>query len=172
MEGTEQSAARILAVDDDAFSRYLYVGLLSSLGYQVEHATCAADALELLESRPYDVLISDVMMLRTDGIELAHAVRRRAKFADMPVILVTALDDRETRIRGLQVANAILSKPIDKVELALQLKSLLRTRARILGLRRQLDARLALWTAPAGVQVPADPPPPLLSERAVGQGSA
>ncbi len=93
----------------------------------------------MLESGSYDLLVSDVMMLRMDGIELARKVRRDGRFSDMPIILVTALEDRETRIRCLEVADAAMVKPMDREELRVQIGSLLRGRIRILSLRQKAE---------------------------------
>ncbi len=66
---------------------------------------------------------------------------------------MTALGDRETRIYGLQVADAVLTKPIDRAELSLQLDMLLRTRARVLALRQELDEQSGVWNTPLAAQL-------------------
>jgi putative two-component system response regulator len=130
---------RILVVDDDSNARVLQAAIIASAGHQVAEASSAEEALEMLESGSYDLLVSDVMMLRMDGIELARKVRRDGRFSDMPIILVTALEDRETRIRCLEVADAAMVKPMDREELRVQIGSLLRGRIRILSLRQKAE---------------------------------
>jgi DNA-binding response OmpR family regulator len=128
-------AARILVVDDDAIAQAVHGIALSSRGYVVETAASAEVALMRLRCESFDAVISDVMMANVDGIGLARAMRRDPRLIDTPILLITALHDRETRIRALEFADCILTKPVDLDELYLCLVTLLRRRMRVLALR-------------------------------------
>lgn len=131
-------ALRILVVDDDQIARSIYVFALTSQGHFVMCAEDGQEALEKLGAEEFDVLITDLVMPRVDGIELARAVRRDARLVDMPVVLITSRDDRETRLRALEVADAIMTKPVDLMELYLCLDTLMRGRRRVLALREYI----------------------------------
>lgn len=133
------TASRILVVDDEPSARSLYVITLESQGYEVHSAAGADEALKKLENQSYDLLITDLMMPHVDGIGLAKVIRRDMRFVDMPIVLITALDDRETRIRALEVADAVMTKPLDMMELYLRLDMLIQGRMRVLALRERIE---------------------------------
>jgi DNA-binding response OmpR family regulator len=133
------TASRILVVDDEPSARSLYVITLESQGYVVDAASGAREALEALQHETYDLLITDLMMPHVDGIGLARGIRRDPQFVDMPIVLITALDDRETRIRALEVADAVMTKPLDMMELYLRLDMLIQGRLRVLALRERIQ---------------------------------
>jgi diguanylate cyclase len=141
------TAVRILVVDDEPIARAVHGIALSSRGYVVEIADSAETALTRLRSEVFDAVISDVMMSNVDGIGLARMMRRDPRLIDTPILLITALNDRETRIRALEFADCILTKPVDVTELYLSLVTLLRRRARVLALRE----RVALNEGPGPV---------------------
>jgi putative two-component system response regulator len=130
--------ARILVVDDDPVARSIYVVALKSQGYDVEPVGCAEDALACLRSEAFDLLITDLMMPSIDGIELAKAIRRDQRLVDLPILFITSLDDRETRIRVLELGAPIMTKPVDLMELYVCLDRLLLVRTRIGALRECL----------------------------------
>jgi two-component system chemotaxis sensor kinase CheA len=101
----------VLVVEDSITARMLLKHLLEAAGYQVRTALDGVDGLMQLRSGPVDVVVSDVDMPRMNGFELTMQIRSDKKFADVPVVLVTALESREDRERGLAVgANAYLVK--------------------------------------------------------------
>ncbi|HVS00199.1 MAG TPA: HD domain-containing phosphohydrolase [Thermoanaerobaculia bacterium] len=119
-------AKRILVVDDLDHNRILLGGLVETLGYEVE---TARDGLEALAKLPLDVdlILLDVMMPGIDGYEVTRRVRADPIFCDLPIIVVTALDNREDRVRAVQAgANDFIAKPIDKTELLVRLSSQLK----------------------------------------------
>ncbi|MGH8442484.1 MAG: response regulator, partial [Nevskiaceae bacterium] len=101
----------ILLVEDSITSRMLLKGILESAGYRVRTAVDGAEAFTLLRTEPVDLVVSDVEMPRLNGFELTARVRADRKLADLPLVLVTALETREDRERGVDVgANAYLVK--------------------------------------------------------------
>jgi two-component system chemotaxis sensor kinase CheA len=108
------SAARplvVLVVDDSITTRTMEKNLLEAAGYQVRVAMDGIDAWTLLRSETFDLVVSDVDMPRMDGFELTARIRADRKLADLPVVLVTALESREDKERGIEVgANAYVIK--------------------------------------------------------------
>lgn len=101
----------ILVVGDSITSRMLLKGILESAGYRVKTAVDGLDAFMLLRAEKFDLLVSDVEMPRLNGFELTRQVRAHAGLTDLPVILVTALESREDRVRGVDAgANAYIVK--------------------------------------------------------------
>ncbi len=101
----------ILVTDDSVTSRMLLKNILESSGYRVVTAIDGMDALTLLKTRDFDLVVSDVEMPRMDGFELTAKIRADKKLSEMPVVLVTALSSREHQERGIDVgANAYIVK--------------------------------------------------------------
>lgn len=93
----------VLVVDDSVTSRALLKNILEAADYEVATAVDGMDALLALRRGHFDVLVSDVDMPRMDGFELTARVRADKRLADLPVILVTSLDSREHKERGIDV---------------------------------------------------------------------
>ncbi|BBP04871.1 transcriptional regulator [Sulfuriferula plumbiphila] len=108
METERQS---ILVVEDSITSRALLKNILESAGYRVTTAVDGVDAYTALKTGTFDLIVSDVEMPRMDGFDLTAKVRADKQFAELPVVLVTALGSREHRERGIDVgANAYIVK--------------------------------------------------------------
>jgi two-component system, chemotaxis family, sensor kinase CheA len=104
-------AKRILIVEDSITSRMLLKGILESAGYDVKTAVDGIDAFTALRAEHFDGVVSDVEMPRMDGFNLTSRIRADRVLAQLPVVLVTALESREDRERGIDVgANAYLVK--------------------------------------------------------------
>ena len=102
---------RILVAEDSVTSRMLLRGILESAGYQVKTAVDGMEAFTALRLERFDVVVSDVEMPRMNGFDLTARIRAERALADTPVVLVTALESREDRERGIDVgANAYLVK--------------------------------------------------------------
>jgi two-component system, chemotaxis family, sensor kinase CheA len=102
---------RVLVAEDSITSRMLIKGILESAGYEVKTAVDGIDAYTQLRSEKFDALVSDVEMPRLNGFDLTARVRADRTLAELPVLLVTALESREDRERGIDVgANAYLVK--------------------------------------------------------------
>jgi two-component system chemotaxis sensor kinase CheA len=105
------SAKRILIAEDSITSRVLLRGILESAGYIVETAVDGIEAYTTLRAESFDLLVSDVEMPRMNGFDLTARIRADSPLAELPVVLVTALESREDRERGIDVgANAYLVK--------------------------------------------------------------
>ena len=101
----------ILVVDDSITTRTMEKNLLDAAGYQVRVAVDGVEAWTLLKTEAFDLVVSDVDMPRMDGLDLTAQIRADRKMADLPVVLVTALESREDKERGIEVgANAYLVK--------------------------------------------------------------
>lgn len=106
-----QRQPMVLVVDDSITTRTMEQNLLEASGYRVQVAVDGVDAWTLLKSEEFDLVLSDVDMPRMDGFELTTRIRADRKLADLPVILVTALESREDKERGIEVgANAYIIK--------------------------------------------------------------
>jgi len=114
----------ILVIEDDSKTGdYLRKGLLES-GYAVDLARNGVDGLHLAQTQDYDLVILDVMLPGKDGWQVMSALRRER---DVPVIFLTARDQVDDRIRGLQLgADDYLVKPFSFTELVLRIRTLLR----------------------------------------------
>jgi adenylate cyclase len=120
----------ILAVDDEPANLALLRKLLTRQGYDVVEAGDGPSALSAVAEHRPDLVCLDVMMPGLDGIEVCQRLRRQPENAGLPILLLTALDRREDKARGLDAgANDFLAKPFDQSELSARLRSLLRTKA-------------------------------------------
>jgi putative two-component system response regulator len=125
--GFDSDAPKVLVVDDHAASRMTAVALLAMEGYEVIEADSGSYALELVTQKQPDLILLDVMMPGMDGFEVCQLLKQDDQTRLIPVIFITALNDRRSRIRGIEVgADDFLSKPFDRVELAARVKSLVR----------------------------------------------
>ncbi len=107
----EKKKRRVLVAEDSITSRMLIKNIIESAGYDVTTAVDGAEALSFLKTQSFDLLVSDVEMPRMSGLELTEKVRADARMEHLPVILVTALESREDRERGVDAgANAYIVK--------------------------------------------------------------
>ena len=101
----------VLVVDDSITTRTMEKNLLEAAGYEVKVAVDGIDAWTLLKSKAFDLVVSDVDMPRMDGLDLTAKIRADQKLGELPVVLVTALESREDKERGIEVgANAYIVK--------------------------------------------------------------
>jgi two-component system, chemotaxis family, sensor kinase CheA len=102
---------RLLVAEDSITTRTLLKNILESAGYTVKTAVDGVDALTTLRAEEFDLVVSDVDMPRMNGFGLTSAIRTDKRLAEVPVVLVTALESREDRERGIDVgANAYIVK--------------------------------------------------------------
>jgi two-component system chemotaxis sensor kinase CheA len=105
------AARRVLVVEDSITSRMLLKGILESAGYSVRTAVDGIDGFTAARSERFDLIVSDVEMPRMNGFDLTARIRADRSLANVPVVLVTALESRADRERGIDVgANAYLVK--------------------------------------------------------------
>lgn len=120
-------APRVLVVDDEETISSLFARILSEEGYSVQTASDFDSARERLDRQPPDVILLDVVLPGTDGLSICKWLKNNAATRLTPVILVTALGDRLTRINGRRVgADDFLVKPVDPLELIARVASAVR----------------------------------------------
>jgi DNA-binding response OmpR family regulator/GGDEF domain-containing protein len=119
--------ARILVVDDTPVNVKLLADLAAAKGYRVATASSGTEALASIRESPPDLVLLDVVMPGMSGYEVCRAIRQNPATAILPVVLVTALDPHEERVKGLEAgADDFLTKPIHAQELVARVRSLLR----------------------------------------------
>lgn len=117
----------ILVVDDMPFNLEVMEGILYREGYRVVTAPDANKALELIENTSVDLAILDVMMPGMNGFDLCRKLKALAGRRFFPVVLVTALNELDDKITGLEAgADDFLTKPFHTIELVTKIRSLLR----------------------------------------------
>jgi putative two-component system response regulator len=120
-------SSTILIVDDEAAGRQTLESILEGQGYKLEMAENGAQALEKARRILPDVILLDIMMPDMDGFEVCRRLRSDPLLAEVPIIILTALDDRKSLLKGLDAgADDYLTKPYDRYEL----------RARLMGITR------------------------------------
>jgi DNA-binding response OmpR family regulator len=123
--------ARILIVDDEPYNRQLLEVMLASESYVLETAASGEEALALVALQPPDLILLDVMMPGMDGYQVATRLKSDLATRDILIILLTALDDRNSRMHGLSTgADGYITKPIDLLDLRARVKATLGLRVR------------------------------------------
>jgi DNA-binding NarL/FixJ family response regulator len=132
---TEQEApARILIVDDEPFNIDYLQQELEVHGFVIDTAANGIEALERVAAAPPDLVLLDVMMPELDGIAALRILKRDPETRLIPVVLMTALNAVEDRVRGIEAgADDFLSKPVDDRELLARIRT-------ALSLKRTIDA--------------------------------
>lgn len=119
--------ATVLIVDDEYAGRETLQSVLEGEGYQLEMAENGFQAIEKAKALLPDVILLDVMMPGMTGFEVCQRIRNDPQVAEIPIIILTALDDRESLLKSLKAgADDFISKPFDRYEL----------RARLFGITR------------------------------------
>ncbi|NJL34920.1 MAG: response regulator [Chloroflexaceae bacterium] len=117
----------LLIVDDNVTARHMMKTLLQSDAYTLVFAHDGQTALEHAARVVPDLILLDVMMPDMDGFEVCRRLRATQMLAEVPIIMVTALDDRESRIKGIIVgADDFITKPVDPVELRARVHTITR----------------------------------------------
>ncbi|RPJ22359.1 MAG: response regulator [Chloroflexi bacterium] len=120
-------SSMVLIVDDEYSGRETLQSILEGEGYQLEMAENGPQAIEKAKELLPDVILLDVMMPGMTGFEVCQRIRNDPQIAEIPIIVLTALDDRESLLTALKAgADDFISKPFDRYEL----------RARLLGITR------------------------------------
>lgn len=121
----------ILVADDQAPNRELMQELLVTQGFKVITAADGAEALEEIGRGSIDLIILDVMMPHLNGFEVCEKIKANPETYLLPVVLVTALSDRQDRIDGIKAgADDFLTRPVDSIQLVARVRSLLKLKQR------------------------------------------
>lgn len=119
--------AKILVVDDTPKNVKLLADVLAAKGYEVLTAASGTEALAKIESARPDLVLLDVVMPEMSGYEVCRKIREHPSSQMIPVVMVTALDPGEERVKGIEAgADDFLTKPINQAELLARVKSLIR----------------------------------------------
>lgn len=118
---------RIAIIDDEPTTVKAVKKHLKLVGYRQFFTTSdASGAMRLIAKERPDVVLLDILMPAVSGLEILEAIRTHAQFLDLPVIILTAANDRETRLKALRLgATEFLGKPVDTVELETRLRNVL-----------------------------------------------
>jgi putative two-component system response regulator len=122
---SDSEQPKVLVVDDHPSSRMTAVALLSVEGYEVLEAESGPAALECVVEANPDLILLDVMMPGMDGYEVCRRLKQDEQTRLIPVVFITALNDRRSRIMGIEAGgDDFLTKPFDRLELSARVKSL------------------------------------------------
>jgi putative two-component system response regulator len=138
----KRRASTVLVVDDEPAGRKALGAILSAQGYFVALAADGPEALAEAVLLQPDLILLDVMMPGMDGFEVCRRLRATPDLADVPVLMLTALDDPDSRLNGIEAgADDFISKPFDRAELRARVRTITRLN-RYRRLRDQLHSLL------------------------------
>jgi signal transduction histidine kinase len=121
---SDEPVGKVMVVDDEPQNRELLRDMLHASGHSVVEARDGEEALKRVQETLPDVVLLDLMMPRIDGFEVCRCLKRDPATAPVPVLLVTSVTDRESRLIGIRSgANDFLSKPIDREDLLLRVRN-------------------------------------------------
>jgi putative two-component system response regulator len=118
---------KVLIVDDEELNLRLLSSMLGALGYETETALNGVEAIRKTKSFMPDLVLLDIMMPEMDGYEVCDHLKSDPETTNIPVVIVTGLSDRNSKLKGLTVgASDFITKPIDRSELTIRIRNLLK----------------------------------------------
>ena len=121
------SQPKALIVDDEPSSRATIEAMLSSENYELYFAENGAQALSMASEIRPDIVLLDVMMPGMSGYDVCKKFRSMPYLTEVPIVLVTALDDQESRMAGIKAgADDFVTKPFDRHELRRRVQNMTR----------------------------------------------
>jgi putative two-component system response regulator len=133
---------KILIIDDEPMARAALEALLSNESYSLYFAEDGVEGLSRAVNLQPDVILLDVMMPKVNGFEVCRTIRSMYALSEVPILMITALDDRDSRISGFKAgADDFITKPFDSIELLVRLHGVTRLNRyrRIAEQRRELQ---------------------------------
>ncbi len=117
----------LLLVDDEPLGLRSLASMFSDADYDIAFASTGLEAIDMVQNTMPDLVLLDVMMPGIDGLEVCRRIRALPGVAEVPILLVTALDDRESRLQGLRAgADDYISKPLDRAEVRARVRTITR----------------------------------------------
>jgi DNA-binding response OmpR family regulator len=117
----------VLIVDDEPFGRDVLEGLLQKESYNLLFASSGQEALDITQKHIPDLILLDIMMPGMDGFQVCTQIRNNPKIGEIPILLITALDDKDSMIKGIDAgADDFISKPFDRNILKQRVKTILK----------------------------------------------
>jgi two-component system, cell cycle sensor histidine kinase and response regulator CckA len=122
-----ERSARVLIVDDERHNRQLLELMLAPEGYVLLTAASGEEALAMVADQPPDIILLDIMMPAMDGYQVAGKIKRNPATKNIPIIILTVMDDHNAKMLGLNAgAEDFLTKPVDRAELCVRVRNLVR----------------------------------------------
>jgi two-component system cell cycle response regulator len=133
----------VLLVEDDEMEARLMQACLSDLSCAVRRVRDGKEALEAVAREKVDVMLLDIVLPNMDGFEVCRRLKEKEETLPVQIVMVTSLNDLQDKIRGLEVgADDYLVKPLNREELCARVRSLIRKKGYLDGLRAKVDAAL------------------------------
>lgn len=123
---TKQHSGNVLIIDDDVINSKLIKKILLKLNHSVEAINDGRKTIETIEKNNFDIILLDIIMPGINGIEVLQMIKQNPKFYDIPIIMLSALDDLDSIVDCINLgANDFITKPIDKVLLSARINNCL-----------------------------------------------
>jgi putative two-component system response regulator len=135
-----------MVVDDELLNLKLIAAMLKPQGYEVILCNNGHECLAKARENPPDIILLDIIMPELNGFEVVAQLKAEEKFSLIPIVMVTALQDVNDRVKALEVgADDFLSKPVDRMELRARVRSLLKVKAyndHMVNYRQELESEV------------------------------
>ena len=155
IEQEQQDSKRTILIVDDSQDMRRFLSTIMSRDYNVEEAADGAEAIQIIRTKPIDLVITDLMMPNVDGLELTQFIKKNAELDFIPVILLTAKTAIESRLQALQYgADDYVTKPFEPEYIRARVHNILMQREQLEQSYRQRLMRLE--PQKADEQVPGD----------------
>ncbi|MDR2613220.1 MAG: response regulator [Deltaproteobacteria bacterium] len=143
---TPDKTPKVMVVDDEILNLKLIAAMLKPQGYEVVLAGDGQECLAKVRENPPDLILLDIIMPGMNGFEVVQQLKTEERFSQIPVVMVTALQDVNDRVKALEVgADDFLSKPVDRMELRARVRSLLKVKAyndHMINYRQELESEV------------------------------